>query len=96
MTLNKDEIQNVYDRVCETFLHVTTTSSKLNTRAGSNSDMNEELELMYYLEVLSGFTLPPNECHFNNQYASFVSTRDLGRIHNRALEIRASFKTLTN
>lgn len=96
MTLDKCEIQAVYDSVCDTFLHAVKTSSKLNTRAGSNSDMNEELELMYYLEILSGFTLPPNECHFNNQYASFVSTRDLGRIHNRAMEIRASLKTLTN
>lgn len=96
MTLDKCEIQDVYDSVCDTFLHVVETSSKLNTRAGSNSDMNEELELMYYLEILSGFTLPPNEYHFNNQYASFVSTRDLGSIHNRAMEIRASFKTLAN
>lgn len=93
MTLNKDEIQNVYDRVCETFLDVTITTSKLNTRAGSNKDMNEELELMYYLEVLSDFTLPPREYYFNNQYAHTVSTLDLGRIHNRALEIRSSLKT---
>lgn len=96
MTLDKCEIQAVYDSVCDTFLHVTETSSQLNTRAGSNKDMNEELELMYYLEVLSDFNLPPNENHFSNQYPSFVTTTDLGRIHNRALEIRASFKTLTN
>lgn len=96
MTIEKQDIDYVKETVCSCFLDVTTTSSKLNTRSGSKKDFDEELELLYYMDILSTFNLPSGECYFNNQYASLVSTWDLGKIQNRALEIRAKLKRKTN
>ena len=93
LTITKEELCKIHSQVCEAFLDVVETSNKLS-RVGSKRDFNDELTLMVFLELLNDLRVPSE--FFENDYVSILSNRDIYKIQNKALQVRAHLKRLTH
>lgn len=94
ITIERKDICTIKDQVCDSFLDAVNSSSKLD-RVGNKEGFDNEVELMVYLELLDGLALPLKVNHFDNDYVSLLSNRDIFRIQSRALQIQGSTKRKT-
>lgn len=93
LTLTKEELCTIRSQICDAFLDVAETSNKMG-RVGSKLDFNDEITLMVFLELFNDLTIPSE--FFENDYVSILSNRDIYKIQNKALQVRAHLKRLTH
>ena len=94
ITLEREDICKIKDQVCDSFLETVNNSTDLD-RVGNKQRFDFEVELMVYLEILDGLTLPLKVNHFDNDYVSLLSNRDIFHIQSRSLQIQGDIKRKT-
>lgn len=94
LTIERKDLCVIKEQVCTSFLDSVKTSNSLNM-VGNKEVFDNEVELMVYLEILDTLTLPLKVNHFDNDYVSLLSNRDIFKIQSRALQIQGNSKRKT-
>lgn len=91
LTITPEELCDIKCKVCDIFVEYEQIMTKLN-KVGSQKTMKEGNELFAYTWLLSELTFPDYQ---DDTYATILSNRDIYKIFDRALKIRADVKQNT-